>query len=54
MNYWHESAPSDDKLTTAYRSLQGVRGWEKDDRQVAKVCKVVSQIVYLISTISYQ
>jgi hypothetical protein len=25
-------------LMKAYRSLQGVRGWEKDDRQVAKVC----------------
>jgi hypothetical protein len=32
-------------LMKEYRSLQSVRGWEKDDIQVERVCRVVSQIV---------
>lgn len=34
-----------ENLMKEYRSLQSVRGWEKDDAQVRKVCQVVTQIV---------
>lgn len=36
-----------ENLMKEYRSLQSVRGWEKDDAQVLQVCQVVTQIVRL-------
>ena len=51
MAYFQANIGLDEKvyesLMKEYRSLQTVRGWEKDDGQVEKVCHVVSQIVRL-------
>lgn len=33
-----------DNLMKEYRSLQAIRGWEKDSAQVKKICQVVKQI----------
>lgn len=46
--YFHEHLGSDDgemldNLMKEYRTLQSVPGWEKDDHQVIKICRVVSQ-----------
>ena len=34
-----------ENLMKEYRSLTSVRSWEKDDRQVRRVCSTVTQIV---------
>mmetsp|Transcript_21651 Transcript_21651/g.60269 ORF Transcript_21651/g.60269 Transcript_21651/m.60269 type:complete len:138 (-) Transcript_21651:1190-1603(-) len=47
--YFNEQIGDDDavleNLMKEYRSLQTVRGWEKDDYEVIKVSRVVKQIV---------
>jgi tetratricopeptide (TPR) repeat protein len=35
-----------ENLMKEYRSLTSVRSWEKDDQQVVRVCRTVSQIVH--------
>lgn len=49
--YFHSQVGQDEQvlenLMKEYRSLQSVRGWEKDDAQVVKVCQAVTQIVRL-------
>lgn len=51
MAYFYSQVGQDDQvlenLRKEYRSLQSVRGWEKDDAQVVHVCQVVTQIVRL-------
>jgi tetratricopeptide (TPR) repeat protein len=48
--YFHENVGQDQEvlnnLMQEYRSLLSVKGWEKDDAQVRKMCQVVSQIVH--------
>lgn len=51
MAYFYSQVGHDEKvlenLMKEYRSLQSVRGWEKDDALVHKVCQVVTHIVRL-------
>jgi hypothetical protein len=51
MAYFYSQVGQDEQvlenLMKEYRSLQSVRGWEKDDAHVLKVCQVVTQIVRL-------
>ena len=51
MAYFQASIGQDEQvyenLMKEYRSLQTVRGWEKDEHQVQKICQVVTQIVRL-------
>ncbi|KAL3916163.1 MAG: hypothetical protein SGILL_005303, partial [Bacillariaceae sp.] len=48
MAFFHEQVGQDkqvfENLMKEYRALSSIRAWEKDDRQVDKVCQVVSQI----------
>jgi hypothetical protein len=48
--YFHEQIGQDmqvyENLMKEYRSLSSVHAWENDNRQVRRVCQVVSQIVH--------
>ena len=48
--YFHEQIGQDtqmfENLMKEYRALSSIRAWEKDNHQVQKVCRVVSQVVH--------